>query len=216
MNWLDRLEGRFGRLCIPGLMRIVVAGMAFVFCCDLLFPAAQLPYYLYFDPVLIARGQVWRLVSFIFLPPESSLLFIVFALYFYYLIGTSLENEWGSFRFSLYYLVGMLGTIIAGFISGGATNSFLNLSLFFAFAAVYPNMQVLLFFFIPLKIKYLALFDAFLFLIQFILGGWQVRAVILASLLNLLLFFGPTLWRQLRGGVQRRRRQDEWRRQMRR
>ena len=86
MSWLDKLERKMGRFAIPGLMRVVVIGMALVFCCELLFPQALLSYYLSFIPELIAQGQVWRVFTFIFLPPESSLLFIAFALYFYYFI----------------------------------------------------------------------------------------------------------------------------------
>ncbi len=197
-------------------MRVVVVGMALVFCCELLFPQAMLEYYLYFSPALIAQGQVWRIFTFIFLPPQSSLLFIVFALYFYYFIGNALENEWGSFRFTLYYLLGVVGTIIAGLLTGGATNSYLNLSLFFAFAALYPNMQVLLFFFIPIKIKWLAYLDAALFAYQFLLGTWQTRAAILASLLNFLIFFGPSVLRQIRDNLRYRKQREDWRRQMRR
>ncbi len=216
MNWLDKLERKLGRFALPGLMRVVVVGMALVFCCELLFPQAMLEYYLYFSPALIAQGQVWRIFTFIFLPPQSSLLFIVFALYFYYFIGNALENEWGSFRFTLYYLLGVVGTIIAGLLTGGATNSYLNLSLFFAFAALYPNMQVLLFFFIPIKIKWLAYLDAALFAYQFLLGTWQTRAAILASLLNFLIFFGPSVLRQIRDNLRYRKQREDWRRQMRR
>lgn len=216
MNWLDKLERKLGRFALPGLMRVVVVGMALVFCCELLFPQAMLEYYLYFNPALIAQGQVWRIFTFIFLPPQSSLLFIIFALYFYYFIGNALENEWGSFRFTLYYLLGVVGTIIAGLLTGGATNSYLNLSLFFAFAALYPNMQVLLFFFIPIKIKWLAYLDAALFAYQFLLGTWQTRAAILASLLNFLIFFGPSVLRQIRDNLRYRKQREDWRRQMRR
>ncbi len=216
MSWLDKLERKMGRFAIPGLMRVVVIGMALVFCCELLFPQALLSYYLSFIPELIAQGQVWRVFTFIFLPPESSLLFIAFALYFYYFIGNALENEWGSFRFTLYYLLGVVGTIIAGLLTGGATNSYLNLSLFFAFAALYPNMQVLLFFFIPIKIKWLAYLDAALFAYQFLLGGWRTRAAIIASLINFLIFFGPSVLRQMRDNLRYRKQREEWRRQMRR
>ena len=216
MSWLDKLERKLGRFAIPGLMRVVVIGMALVFCCELLFPQALLGYYLSFIPELIAQGQVWRVFTFIFLPPESSLLFIVFALYFYYFIGNALENEWGSFRFTLYYLLGVVGTIIAGLLTGGATNSYLNLSLFFAFAALYPNMQVLLFFFIPIKIKWLAYLDAALFAYQFLLGSWRTRAAIIASLINFLLFFGPSVLRQIRDNIRYRKQREDWRRQMRR
>ena len=215
MNWLDKLERKFGRFAIPGLMRIIVIGMTLVFCCNLLFPQVNLLSYLYFSPTLIAQGQVWRVFTFLFLPPETSLIFILFSLYFYYFIGNSLENQWGSFRFNVYYLVGIIGTIIAGFIAGGATNSYLNLSLFFAFAAIFPDMQVLLFFLIPIKVKWLALVDAVLFAFQLLFGTWSTRAVIIASLINFLLFFGPGVWRRLRENIKYRKQREEWRRQWR-
>ena len=215
MNWLDKLERKFGRFAIPGLMRIIVIGMTLVFCCNLLFPQVNLLSYLYFSPALIAQGQVWRVFTFLFLPPQTSLVFILFSLYFYYFIGTSLENQWGSFRFNVYYLVGIIGTIIAGFIAGGATNSYLNLSLFFAFAAIFPDMQVLLFFLIPIKVKWLALVDAVLFAFQLLFGTWSTRAVIIASLINFLLFFGPDVWRRLRDNFKYRKQREEWRRQWR-
>ena len=215
MNWLDRLERRCGRFAIPGRMRVIVIGMALVFCCELLFPQALLSYYLYFDPALILQGQVWRVFTFVFLPPNSSPLFIFFSLYLYYFFGVSLENEWGSFRFTLYYLIGMIGTIIAGFLSGGATNTYLNYSLFFAFATLFPNMQLLLFFILPIRIKWLALFSGALFVIQFIQGSWQDRAVIIAALINYLIFFAPSVFRRLRDNLRYRKQREEWRRQWR-
>lgn len=211
MNWLDKLERKYGRFAISGLMTTVVAGMALVFVCNLLFPRANLLNYLYFSPNLILQGQVWRIFTFIFLPPDSSLLFIVFALYLYYFIGNSLEHEWGSFRFNIYYLVGMLGSILAGFITGGATNSFLNLSLFFAFAAVYPNMQLLLFFVIPIKIKYLALFDGVLYVFSFLSGNLQTKAAIVASLANFFIFFGPDVFRRMKANYGYRQQRQNWR-----
>lgn len=210
MTWLDKLERKWGRHAIPNLMMTVVMGMALVFACNLLFPRANLISYLYFSPGLIMRGQIWRLFTFIFIPPNSSLLWIVFSLYLYYFIGTSLEREWGSFRFNIYYLLGMLGSIVAGFITGAATNSFLNLSLFFAFAAVYPDMQLLLFFIIPIKIKYLAIFDAVLYLYSFMMGGWTVRAAIIASLINFFIFFGPNVINRFRSNLRYRQQRQAW------
>ncbi|MEG0803517.1 MAG: rhomboid family intramembrane serine protease [Pygmaiobacter sp.] len=210
MNWLDKLERKWGRHAIPNLMTTVIAGMALVFACNLLFPRAHLLSYLYFAPSLILRGQIWRLFTFIFIPPDSSLLFIAFALYLYYFIGSSLEREWGSFRFNVYYLLGMLGSILAGFITGAATNSFLNLSLFFAFAAVYPDMQLLLFFIIPIKIKYLALFDGVLYLFSFLSGGLTVKAAIVASLINFFIFFGPSVINRFRANLRYRKQRATW------
>src|SRR5690554_5027037 len=129
MNWINKLERKFGRYAIPNLMYYIIGGTAAVYILQtiLRFP---LIYHLAFIPELIMRGQVWRVITFIFIPPASSMIFIFFVLYFYYMIGSTLENEWGSFKFNLYYLFGMIGTIIAAFITGFGTSVYLNLSLF--------------------------------------------------------------------------------------
>ena len=146
----------------------------------------------------LMRGQIWRLVTFVFTPPSSSPIFILFALYFYYMIGLGLENQWGKVRFNLYYAVGMLGSIIAALITGYGSNMFLNLSLFFAYAALYPDEQVLLFMFLPIKMKYLALADAALYLYYFIVGGASTRVTIVLCLLNVFLFLGGDIINTIR------------------
>jgi membrane associated rhomboid family serine protease len=147
--------------------------------------------FLFLSRAQLLQGQVWRLITFIFLPPGNDMiLWVLLALYFYYFIGNSLENVWGRTRFTMYYLFGVIGTIIAALISGYGTNMYLNLSMFLAFAALFPDYQIMLFFVLPIKIKYLAYLDAALLLLSFIAGGWVERAAILASLANLLLFFG--------------------------
>ncbi len=183
-RWINRLS-------ISNLMTYVVIGMAGVFVCDLLLPGLSLYSYLSLSWHQVMRGQIWRLVTFIFLPPNSSLIWILFSLYFYWMIGTALENRWGSSRFTLFYLIGMLGTILAAALTNGyATNSYLNMSLFLAFAAMNPNHQLLVFYIIPVKIKYLAVIDLVLYLISFITGGWAVRLTIVLSLANVMLFLG--------------------------
>ena len=128
----------------------------------------------------------------------SGVIFILFALYFYYMIGLGLENQWGKVRFNLYYGVGMLGSIIAALITGYGSNMFLNLSLFFAYAALYPDEQVLLFMFLPIKMKYLALADAALYLYYFIVGGASTRVTIVLCLLNVFLFLGGDIINTIR------------------
>lgn len=212
-RWLGRLEQRFSRFSIVHLMTYIVAGMAMVFVADLLLGAAvgkSLSAYFTFSVPLFLQGQFWRILTFIFIPPSSSILFIVFALYFYYLIGNTLESEWGSFWFDLYYFFGMAGAIIAGFITGWATNSYLNMSLFFAFAVMYPDFPLRLFFFIPIKIKYLAFFDAVLFVVGFIQGSWPERAAIIASLVNFFIFFGPSFFRSVRDRIRAHKRRKEF------
>ena len=193
MRFLDNISYKFRRHAIPNLMTYIVAGMAIIYLSDwfvmpqLGFSVSEL---LTFDRAAILSGQIWRLFSFVFLPPDSSLLFIVLSLYFYYLIGNGLENAWGSFKFNVYYLVGIIGTIVAGLITGYGTNYYLNMSLFFAIAAAYPDFQVMLFFILPIKIKWLAIADGVLFLFSFLFSGWSDRLALLAAVFNFLLFFG--------------------------
>ena len=198
MNGFERFKRRFGRIRIPNLMNLIVGGMVVVWALQMVFPALSLRSWLSLSMPLVLRGQIWRLVTFVFLPPSGSLFTLVLSLYFYWMIGTALENQWGSTRFTQYYLVGMLGSVLAALLTGSAVNTYLNLSLFFAFAATYPNFEVLLFFFLPIKMKYLALLDAVLYGWQLIVGTWPTRLTIVFSLLNLFLFVGGDLLRTLR------------------
>lgn len=194
MNWIDSLDRKFGRHSIPHLMYFITGVMLAVYVTDLVL-GGQVSAALYFDRSLILRGEVWRLVTFLFLPPNSSPIWILFSLYFYCLIGNGLESAWGSFRFNIFYLVGVLGAVCSGLITGYAANGFLNMSLFLAFAAIYPDHQVLVFFFLPIKIKWLALLDALYFIFAFFTGGWPSKLAILFALLNIVLFFGGDLLR---------------------
>ncbi len=186
---LDRLSYKFRRICIPNLMLYLVIAMAGVYIVELFVPNVSLISYMIFDRELIFAGQWWRVITWILIPPSSSIIFIIFSLYFYYLIGLGLEHSWGSFKFNLYYLVGIIATIIGGFITGTTDNTFLNYSLFFAFAILYPDFQVMLFFIIPIKIKWLALVDLLFFIISLIFSPMYIRVAIIASMLNFILFF---------------------------
>lgn len=190
MNLLNKLERKLGRFALPNLMFLIIAIQFVVYVANILFPDAYLNFRLMLNRDAILSGQIWRLITFMFIPPNSSVLFIIFSLYFYYLIGTTLESAWGSFKFNVYYFTGAIGTIIASFISGSATNIFLNYSLFFAYAMLYPNNEVYMFFLIPIKIKILALIDALFFLYMFFTNPLDVKLSIIASLLNFFLFFG--------------------------
>ncbi|MEG0615035.1 MAG: rhomboid family intramembrane serine protease [Oscillospiraceae bacterium] len=208
MRWIDKLDRKIGRFSIPNLMLIVSTGMFVVYLFSMLFPEKNLMSYLTLNMAAVANGEIWRLLTFIILPPQSSIFFILFALYFYVIIGSSLEKEWGSFKFNVFYLFGIVGTIVAALISGGSDNIFLNLSLFLAFAILFPNHEILLFFILPIKVKYLAILDAIFFGISLILGTWQVRAAIIASLVNIIIFFGGDFYRFIKNKV----RNEKWRR----
>ena len=188
-RFLDRISYKFRRICIPNLMLYIVIAMAGVFVVELFVPTMPLSLYMYFSRDLIFAGQWWRVITWIFIPTTTNIIWIIFSLYFYYLIGSGLEQSWGSFKFNLYYLIGIIATIIGGFIIGNTDNTFLNLSLFFAFAVLYPDFQIMLFFFIPIKIKWLALVDLVIFIVSAITLPVEYKVAIVASMLNFILFF---------------------------
>ena len=195
---LNRMERAIRRFAIPNLMLYVTAGMLGVFVLDYIVPYTSVSSWLSLNMAKIAQGQVWRLVTFIFMPPSTSLLWIVFSLYFYYLIGQTLERQWGSARFNLFYLIGMLGAILSAVCTGYGANTYLNMSLFLAFAAIYPDFQLMVFFILPVKIKWLALADLLLLAWMFLTGTWSARLGIVFALLNVILFFGGDALRTLR------------------
>ena len=114
------------------------------------------------------------------------------------MIGTALESRWGKVKFNLFYGVGMLGAILTSLITGWADNTYLNLSLFLAFAAMFPNEEVLLFMILPIKMKYLALLDIVIYLREFIVGGASGRGAIIRCLRNVFLFLGGDLIHTIR------------------
>ena len=208
-----RLQRWLNRISIPNLMTYVVGcmGVAFV----LQMAGVNVYGLLSLTRSGVLRGELWRLVTFAVLPPSSSLMWILFSLYFYWMIGSALENQWGSSRFTLFYLTGAVGSIIAGLIGGRADNTYLNLSLFLAYAAMNPNRQLMMFFFIPVKVKYLALIDLALYLYMFIMGGWSVRLMILVALGNVILFLGGDLLNAIRQEARYFKTRQNFRRAMR-
>lgn len=208
MNWLDKLERKFGRYAIPNLMLYIIILYGTGFVLNLINPGFYYQY-LSLDASAILHGQVWRILTFIIQPPSSNAFFLIFVLYLYYMIGVQLEHTWGAFRFNIYFFAGVIfhaiAAILVYLITGLAlplSTTYLNLSLFFAFAALYPNMQFLVFFVIPIKVKWLALLDGAVFaftIIQPFLPAYAgspyrilYRANALAalvSILNFVIFF---------------------------
>ena len=210
-NWLDRAADKIRRFAIPNLMKYIVISMGAVFVLDLVFMGRLTPF-LVFSKSAILTGQVWRVLSFIFIPISTSPLFVVFVLYFYWMIGQALENEWGVARFNLFYLAVIAGTIIAGLITGYATNQYLNLSLFFAFAILFPEFELRLFFILPVKVKWLAYLNAAFFAYQLIVSSWPARVALLVAVANIILFFWHDFWNR----INNLKRQRQWRQNFRR
>lgn len=197
MSWLDRLERRFGFLAIPGLTRILVGFAALVF--GLAWLAPGFTSMLDLDPERIRHGQIWRLITYIFIPQTLSPLWLLFALWFLWWIGEGLERAWGPFRLTLYFAVGMLGTTAAAFLFGSNfSNSMLISSLFFAFARFYPDEVIYVLFILPVRIKWVAWVSAAFLLFGFFANSNAYRASLVVALANYLIFFGPELIYQAR------------------
>ena len=212
---LNRIEARVGRYRgIRNLITIIVAAMAVVYVADLVLAPSVGVYlsgYLRFDRAAILRGQIWRIITFVITPPDSSILFIIMALGFLYFTGNLLQNRWGTFRFNLFYLCGMLGSIIAGFITGYATSYYVNLSLLLAVAILYPMMQVNLNGLIPFRMKWLAILDLVLLLPGLINGTWGERIAIAVSLLNVAVFLFDRFMYHLKEAKRRYEWKKNWR-----
>ena len=199
MGFLDKMERKYGKYAIKDLMKYIVFINLGVYLLMMLVPNSGIYEKLVFTPQLVMQGEIWRIITFIFVPPNTSIIFIVFVLYFYYVIGSSLEYVWGSFKFNVYYFAGVIGTLIATTITNGiATPIYLNLSLFLAFAYFYPDNEVYIFFILPVKVKYLAYLDIFFLLIEFFKGGLTIKLLIVAAFLNCALFFGKDILKMMK------------------
>jgi len=194
------LERKLRRYAISDLMKYITNGQGIVYILMYVWPSLGRAVYSMIAPsrVTLLSGQIWRLITFVFVPPNSSPIFALFALYFYYMIGSALERRWGKVKFNLYYGVGMVCAWLACLLTGYAGNTYLNLSLFFAFAAMFPNEEVYLFGILPIKMKYLALVDLLIYAQQFITGGSSARVTIVLFLLNVILFLGGDLLHTIR------------------
>lgn len=194
---------RFG---IPNLMRIIVIGNVAVYVLMLLTQAndANALSFLTFNLNALLHGEVWRLVTFVFVPAYSSPFALLISLYFYYWIGSTLERQWGTAKFNLYYISGtlltVLGVVLASLITGNpyltaAGTGYVNLSMFFAFAFLFPDTTVLLFFILPVRMKWLAYLDGALFAFDIIkaIGAHNWAGVVLpiVALLNFAVFIWP-------------------------
>ena len=206
MSLLDRCEQRFRRFAIPGLTGYIASFQAALWLLALVVPVkpGQGPLFEGFllMPDKVKQGEVWRLVSFVFLPQGTGLLSI-FCIYLFYLMGTALEAHWGTVRYNLFVLIAVLATIATAFLlpnAGPATNVFIGTSVFLAFAFLYPDFVLQIYFLFPIKIKWLALLTWLGYAWVIAYGDWEERAYVLASVCNFLLFFGGDVYRRMRYG----------------
>ena len=176
MKLLNKLERKFGKYAISNLMYYIILlyGLGFVI---MLVKPEIYDNLLSLNAQAILRGQVWRIFTYIIYPPAGGLLTILISMYFYYIIGTTLERQWGAFRFNLYFFTGVLLHAVAAiviYLVWGLVlemgTYYLNLSMFFAFAAMFPDMRVLFMWLIPIKMKWIAIFEGIYFAVTIVAG----------------------------------------------
>ncbi|MBD5522542.1 MAG: rhomboid family intramembrane serine protease [Lachnospiraceae bacterium] len=213
---MSSFEKKFGKYAIRNLSFVLVSCYAIGYLIEIMAPS--IIYYLTLSPYAILHGQIWRLVTWILIPPsESNIFFTLIMLYFYCSIGTTLERTWGTYRYNVYLFEGMLFTIAGSFLLMGFTyllygkelamlgsegiamyflgvsmyfsTYYVNMSIFLAFAATFPEVQVLLMFVIPIKVKWLGVIYGVVLVFSFLQGDMNVKFAIAASLLNFVVFF---------------------------
>ena len=206
---MKNIRRDFNRFCyrhrdkgIPNLMLFVCLGIAAVYLINQMDPSRTLYYWLSFDRSLILRGQVWRLFSYIFLDTGGTVFWTAIMLIFYYTLGQGIENVWGTLRLNLFYFTGILIMDVYCLIFGGnASAYYLHISLFLAYATLFPDAQFMILFVIPVKSWVLALIDLF-FILRGVINFFPYNFFPLIALANYFLFFGkdcrnllPPSWR---------------------
>ncbi len=203
VSWLDKFCARHPKFGIPNLMLYIAIGNIAIYLIDL-FSLGGLPLVsmLSFNRYAIFHGQIWRLVSFVFISESgdlfmrgSGVFFVLISAYFYWWIGSLLEREWGTTKFTVFYLGGVVLNILYGLFTGYASMAYVNLSMFFAFATLYPEMEILLFMILPVKVKWIGWIDAALFawgvLSNLLIGNWIGALLPMVAVLNYFIFFWP-------------------------
>ena len=200
---LDKIKRFFRNFEIPNLISYIVATMAVIYVGDMASGYMISPMFSFYRSAIL-RGQIWRLVTFLGIPTAGSPVWLVISLMFYYSIGRSLESGIGSRQMTRYMLVGTALTAAGGLISGTAVNDYLFLSMFLAFAALSPNSEFLMFFFIPVKAKWLAALDAVFMIVTVIFGSFSSRLGVAAALGTFLIFFGNDFLRPILNKIKHR------------
>lgn len=194
---MSRLERRVGWLSVPGLAGLLAGMNALVGAMSRLRP--DFPAELVLDPRAVLAGEPWRLVTFLFVPPDMGALWLIFWLLLFYAYARALEQAWGDFAFTVYCLLGAAALGAAAMLLGVPVSATVfNMSLFLAFAKLNPEFEILLFFVLPVKMKYLAGFAWALILWNLLSAPPLSASAALFGLANYLAFFGTDWWHFLR------------------
>lgn len=206
MNFLNKLERKIGKYAIPNLSLWLVVTYAIGYL--MMYMTPGLLSYLTLEPAYILQGQVWRIITWVLIPPSGgNIFFYIIMIMLYYSLGSALERTWGTFRFNVYIFGGVIFTILGAFVTYAilyfmgsfalgigyyVTTYYINMAIFLAFAVCFPDMQILLWFIIPVKMKWMAYVYAALTIFDFIRAGMPGRIAIVAALLNFIVFYLST------------------------
>lgn len=202
---MNQFERKFQKFSITNLTMYIIVGKVFCFLLELFQPEAL--NMLTLDVEAIMSGQVWRLITYMFIP-QSSPLWFIFEIILFYWIGTSLEREWGSFRYTMYILGSILGVtaaVVAGYLLGWTAvfaayliPSLFYYTMFLPFAWYNGEEELRIYFVLPIKIKYLAVVDIILIArIFYLTAGYpETWVVFLMSMLNMIVFFVAVFFRR--------------------
>ena len=230
---MSPFERKFGKYAIRNLTFVLVACYAVGYVLRIADRTGTLIYYLSLDPYAIMHGQVWRLFTWILIPPPTgNMFFALLMIYVYCSLGTTLERTWGTYRYNVYLFQGMLFTILGSFLVMGYfylfyadanivdkavyfrsvslnfSTYYVNMSIFLAYAATFPDAHFLLMFIIPIKAKVLGIIYGILLLFDFFSYGVVGKFVIGASLLNFIVFYVTSRSKVSLNPKQIRRRQE--------
>ncbi len=213
MNFLNKLERKIGKYAITNLSKYLIFGYILGYMIEFINPL--IINYITLNPYLIIHGQVWRLFTWIIIPPSGfSIIWTAVMLYFYYSVGSQLEQTWGTFYYNVYIFMGMIFTVLGSFLILGISYAtvpglaestaalayfhnvsysfstyYVNMSIFLGFAMTFPEVRVLLMFIVPIKIKWLGIAYGVMLIYDMLASGIAGKIVIIASLLNFIVFF---------------------------
>ncbi len=239
MNFIQKLERKFGKYAIRGLTKYIIAAyiVGYILYAVSMVTGSSFMAYLTLDPYAIMHGQIWRIVSWLLMPPSTLNFFTIIMLICYYQLGTILEKVWGDFMYDFYIFFGFIMTIVGSFIiyfvsvgsapewgeyvgqliGASFSTYYVSLSIFLGFAMTFPEQQMLLFFIIPIKIKWLAIVDVAYLTYLMIIGGMSIRVQIICSLASTIIFFIMTrkyAFNGARSNAQSRQRSREFKKAM--
>lgn len=202
---INKLEKKYGKYALEGLPLYLVLAYVIGY---ILLVSGSLDF-IELDPYEIMQGQIWRIITWVIVPPQRLSTFTIFMLLLYYSLGRMLERTWGAFKYNLYIFSGMLFTIIGAmavyvigvyafgipavnigkFVAYSVSTYYINMSIFLACAVVYPDTQLYFYFLIPIKIKWLGILYGIMTVWDMVQGGIFTAVVIAMSLLNFVCFY---------------------------